>query len=114
MSSATTAFTIGAPPNTIAITAAGDPFAPNASRTQNAPNAPAMPATSDHHIPATGKLQRSAIQCEHAKWREHRGEEICDADEEKRFVSAIDRIAHAHLSAMQQHPVNAPREHCHQ
>src|SRR5205823_119581 len=61
MAVATIALTIGAPAKTIAITTAGDPFAPKASSTQNAPIAPTIPATSDHAIPGTGMLQDALL-----------------------------------------------------
>lgn len=50
----TMAFTTGAPAKTMAMTTAGEPFAPKASNTPNAPMAPMMPATSDQIMPAFG------------------------------------------------------------
>src|SRR6266446_4404727 len=51
---ATSAFTIGAPANTMDITTGGVPLAPKASSTQNAPTAPAIPATNDQPMPLLG------------------------------------------------------------
>ena len=53
----TTAFTTGAPANTIDITTAGVPRAPNARRTPNAPIAPTVPASRDHVNPRAGNDQ---------------------------------------------------------
>ena len=51
------AFTMGAPANTIAMTTAGEPFAPKASRMPKAPIAPSAPAKSETQTPLLGKLK---------------------------------------------------------
>src|ERR1035437_8119045 len=58
---ATTEFTTGAPANTMDMTTAGVPFAPNASSTQNAPSAPTIPATNDQATPPGLKLHEAPL-----------------------------------------------------
>ena len=83
---ATMALMMGAPAKTMAITTLGDPPAPKARRTKNAPAAPTIPARKDHRMPWAGKSQGGAVSNEHEERSQHRCHDVGDSDQQESLV----------------------------
>ena len=105
------ALTTGAPAKTIDITTAGVPLAPKASNTPKAPAAPTMPATRDHPRSAQRKTPCCPVDHQHRQRRQHGSNEVGNAHDEKGFVTAVNRVVHGSLAAMEEYAVKAPTYH---
>src|SRR5947208_1062314 len=90
------------------MTTAGVPLAPNASNTPKAPIATTIPANTHHPTQYVASKGRR-IQQEQRQRRKHGREKVCNADEEKGLVTAIDGVLHGDLTGVKKNAVNAPR-----